>query len=72
MSWFDSTSTWTASLAKTAKTALKHAQKNIDKVLEIPPGDHPEDADQATTNGPIPSHSAVSIKGELALRVALC
>lgn len=38
MSWFESPN-W-ASIgsiaAKTAKTALKHAQKNIDKVLEIP------------------------------------
>ena len=34
MSWLD-TPTW-ASLAKTAKTAVKYAQKNIDKVLEIP------------------------------------
>ncbi|XP_055348111.1 TATA element modulatory factor-like [Paramacrobiotus metropolitanus] len=70
MSWFGTTNWETigGSIAKTAKSALKQAQKNIDKVLEIPEV-HVEATDNTpkAENGTVSSRSATptsSVKEE--------
>ncbi|OQV22206.1 TATA element modulatory factor [Hypsibius exemplaris] len=69
MSWFEA-SNW-ANIAKTAKTAVKYAQKNIDKVLEIPEiiteKDHVTEenaSDARAANGTVVAETEPDIKEE--------